>query len=94
VVVIASATIWALFSSFLLFPLLGFPPAWQRVAMLLLALEFVALMFWSYGNDGCAARPCAPAAVGGRTAATVDIPLLTVALIAFAIVMGVRHRRI
>jgi hypothetical protein len=93
VVVIAAATIWSLFSCFLIFPLLGFPPAWHRVAMLLLALELVALMFWSYGSDGCSARPCAPAAEAGRTAAMIDVPLLTLALVAFAVVRGVRHRR-
>ena len=92
-VLIAAATMWALFSCFLIFPLLGFPPAWHRVAIFLLALEFVALMFWSYGSDGCTARPCAPAAEAGRTAAMIDIPLLTVALITFAIVTGLRRSR-
>ena len=93
-VVIATATLWGLFCCFLIFPLLGFPPVWHRSAGFLLALELIALMFWSYGSEDCVQRPCAPAAEAGRTAAMVDIPLLAVGLLAFAVVRGVRHRRV
>ena len=92
-VVIATATLWALFCCFLIFPLLGFPPAWHRTAMLLLGLELVALMFWSYGSEGCTERPCAPAAEAGRTAAMIDLPLLAAVLLVLAIVRGVRRSR-
>lgn len=73
-----------MFSCFLLFWLLGLP-AWMRwMAMTLLTAEIVALGIWSYGSEGCEQRPCAPLAEAGRTAATVDVPLLAVVLVALA----------
>ena len=88
--IIASATIWVLFACFLVFPLLGLPPAMHRTAMTLLVAELVALGFWSYGSAGCEQRPCSTAAEAGRTAAMVDVPLLSVALVALALYSGLR----
>jgi hypothetical protein len=88
--VTAAATIWALFACFLLFPHLGLPAMMHRAAATLLVAELVALAMWSYGSKGCVQRPCAPAAEAGRTAASLDIPLLAVALIALAFIRGVR----
>jgi hypothetical protein len=86
--VVATATIWGMFSCFLLFPRLGLRTVWHRTAMTLLVGELVALGAWSYGSPG---EPLAEAA---RSAAAIDIPLLAVALIALAIAHGVRaHRR-
>jgi hypothetical protein len=86
--VVATATIWSMFSCFLLFPRLGLPAVWHRTAMALLAGELVALGAWSYG------RPGEPAAEIGRQAAGIDVPLLSLALILFAIAHGLRaHRR-
>jgi hypothetical protein len=96
--VAATATIWSMFSCFLLFPRLGLPAVLHRTAMTLLVAELVALMMWSYGSEECVQRPCAASAEAGRMAAAVDIPLLSLALVAVACISGVRawrtaHRR-
>jgi hypothetical protein len=88
--VTATATIWAMFSCFLLFPRLGLPPLMHRTAMTLLVAELVALAMWSYGSEGCVERPCAAAAEAGRTAASIDVPALSAALVALAMIRGVR----
>ena len=90
---VATATIWAMFSCFLLFPRFGLPAALHRTAATLLAGELVALAMWSYGSEGCERRPCAPVAEAGRSAAEFDIPLLALALIVLAVMFGVRAWR-
>jgi hypothetical protein len=87
---IAGATIWGLFSCFLLFGPLGVPRRLSWAAMALLVIEMLALGVWSYGSRGCAQRPCGAAAEAGRTAATIDVPLLSVALLVLA---GMHVRR-
>jgi hypothetical protein len=79
---VAAITIWAMFGSFLLFPMLGLPAALHRMAMTLLVAEFVAL-----GLNGFAGPPLAAA---GRSVASIDIPLLSAALVALVIMRGVR----
>jgi hypothetical protein len=91
--IIAAATIWGMFSCFLLFPRLGLPRAFHRTAITLLVAELVALAMWSYGSEGCLRRPCAPAAEAGRSAAAIDIPLLALALVVLAVMFGVRAWR-
>ena len=91
--IVASATIWGLFSCWLLFPRLGLPAMLQRAAMTLLAAELLALGMWSYGSEDCVARPCAPVAELGRSAASFDVPLLAAALVALAVIRGVRVLR-
>lgn len=91
--VIATATLWSMFACFLLFPLMGFKPFMHRTAMALLVAELAALGMWSYGSEGCLERPCAPVAEVGRTAASIDVPLLCLGLIAVAFVSGVRRWR-
>jgi hypothetical protein len=88
--VAATATIWAMFSCFLLFPLLGFPALLRRTAMALLVAELLALATWSYGSEGCIARPCSGIAEAGRTAASLDVPLLSAGLVVLAIIRGMR----
>lgn len=88
--VTATATLWAMFSCFLLFPRVGFPPLMHRTAMALLVAELVALAMWSYGSEGCFERPCAAAAEAGRTAAALDVPLLSAGLVVLALARGVR----
>jgi hypothetical protein len=80
--VIWACTIWALFSCFLLFPLLGLPRRLQWAAMTLLTCELLMLAAYSYGNHAVSRI--------GRGAASLDVPLLSVALIALAIMRGVR----
>jgi hypothetical protein len=93
VVEIVVATLWSMFSCMLIFPMLGMPAYLYRAACTLLAAEFVSVLVWSFGSDGCTARPCAPLAEAGRTAASVDVPLLASAVITLAIIRGVRHHR-
>jgi hypothetical protein len=91
--VTAAATIWAMFSCFLLFPLLGFPALMRRSAMALLVAELVALAMWSYGSADCVERPCSAVAETGRTAAAFDVPVLSACLVVIAILRGVRSWR-
>jgi hypothetical protein len=91
--VTATATIWSMFACFLLFPRMGFAPLFHRTAMTLLAAELVALAMWSYGSEECLRRPCGAGAEVGRTAAAIDVPLLSLGLIAVAFVTGVRRWR-
>lgn len=87
---IAALTIWILLSCFLLFPMLGLRPLFHRTAGTLLAAEGIALMMYGYGSEGCRERPCGTVAEVGNAAAGVDIPLLTVALVALATAHGIR----
>ena len=80
--IIWASTIWGLFSCFLLFPLLGLPRRLQWAAMTLLCAELLMLLCHSYGN--------ATVSRIGRGAASLDVPLLSVALLALAIMRGVR----
>ena len=83
----AAATIWGMFACFMLFPHLGLPPVFHRTAMALLVAELLALMVWSYGSEG------EPAAVAGRSAAAIDIPLLSLALVVLSVGYGVIYFR-
>jgi hypothetical protein len=83
----AAATIWGMFACFLLFPHLGLPAVFHRTAMALLVAELLALMLWSYGSEG------EPAAEAGRSAAAIDIPLLSLALVVLTVVYGVIYFR-
>ena len=89
---VAAATIWIMFSCFLIFPMLGVPAHLQRSAAGLLASEIVAVLVWRFGSEDCVRRPCAPLAEAGYTAASVDVPLLAVAVVALAIMHGVNNR--
>jgi hypothetical protein len=81
----AAFTIWTMFASFLLFPKLGLPVALHRSAMTLLVAELVALGLNTYAGP--------PLAAAGRSMASIDIPLLAVALLALVIMRGVRVKR-
>lgn len=89
----AAATIWAMFSCFLLFPLFGLPRRLQHAAMSLLVAEVVAVLVWGFGSEGCLQRPCSAVAEAGRTAAGIDVPLLALAFVIFAFIRGVRDLR-
>jgi hypothetical protein len=91
---VAGSTIWVMFSCFLLFPLLGLPRRLSWAAMTLLVAELFALGAWGYGSKNCVERPCGAGAEAGRTAATIDIPLLALALIVLAVMHVRRSMRI
>lgn len=80
--IIAASTIYLLFSAFLLFPYLGLPRRLQWAAMTLLCAELAALGLYSYYRMQA-----------GRTLAEVDVPLLSLALIALGMMRAVRVAR-
>ena len=80
----AAATIWGMFACFLVFPHLGLPAVFHRTAMVLLSAEVLALMVWSYGGEA------GPGPDAARSAAAIDIPLLSLALVVLAVLFGVR----
>jgi hypothetical protein len=84
VVVIAAVTIWLLFGTFLILQMTELPVALHRTAMALLFAEFGALMMDDLGSPSVAAA--------GHTAAMIDVPLLSVALVAVAIMRAVRRK--
>jgi hypothetical protein len=90
---IVAATLWIMFSCYLLFPILGVPAQFHLAVTTLLTAEFVTALMWYFGKDGCARRPCAPLAEAGRSAASIDVPLLSVAVIVLAIIHGVRRHQ-
>jgi hypothetical protein len=83
----AAATIWGMFGCFLVFPHLGLPAVFHRTAMALLAAEILALMWWSYGGEA------GPGPDAARSAAAIDIPLLSLALVVLSVVYGVIYCR-
>jgi hypothetical protein len=91
--VAAALTVWTCFSSFLLFPLLGVPQRLARIAMTLLCAELVACLIWTFGTEDCVQRPCGAFAETARTAASVDVPALTGAMVALALAFGFRAAR-
>lgn len=82
--VAAAITIWTMFSLWLIVPLVGLPGAMARVAAIMLSVELIALLAWSFGTDGCEERTCAPLAQAAGIAARTDIPALAAAFLVFA----------
>jgi hypothetical protein len=89
-------TLWGLFAVWLLFQAFELPRRLIVAPMVLLTAELVALGFWSYGSANCLERPCGTLAEVGRTAASVDIPLIGLAVIMVAALRGARrhHARV
>ena len=89
----AAATLYGLFSAWLLFPRVGVPRMLTLATAMLMWLEFLAVLTWSYASDGCARRPCGPVAEVAATAAAVDLPGLSIVVILLAVGDAVRRRR-
>ena len=87
----AAATIWVLFSFWLIAPSLGVPRIVQRMTMVLLCAELAVLLLWSYGTDNCLERVCAPFAQAAGIAARTDVPILAAL---FLLVVLTRLRRV
>ena len=90
----AAATVWILFSLWLIVPLLHLPRSLSRVAAVLLWAELIALLIHSYGVQGCNDATCAPAAQAAGIAAKTDVPILTVAFVAIACILLARRARV
>jgi ABC-type arginine transport system permease subunit len=91
--IVVVATLWSMFFCVLIFPMLGMPAYMRRAVTTLMTAEFVAILVWLFGSEECVERPCAPLAEAGRTAAAVDVPLLSLGVVALAIIRGVRHHQ-
>jgi hypothetical protein len=84
--VAAAITIWTMFSVWLIVPLAGLPGKMARVAGILVSVELIALLTWSYGTEDCSEPTCAPLAQAAGIAARTDIPALAAAFLFFAFV--------
>jgi hypothetical protein len=85
--VVAAVTLWVQFSAWLLLPHVGAPRMLRTAAAVLMWLEFLALLVWGYAPEGT------PVADTTRTAAAVDLPALTAAMLALGTAYaGRRHR--
>jgi hypothetical protein len=82
----AAATIWMMFSLWLIVPIAGLPAGVARVAAILVSAELIALLIWSYGTENCVDSTCAPFAQAAGIAARTDIPALAGAFLVVAVV--------
>ena len=89
----AAATLWGLFSAWLLFPRLGAPRMLTRAVAVMIWLELLAVLTWGFGSEDCTSRPCTPLAETGRTAAGLDVPLLSLTVLLLAVAYGMRRTR-
>ena len=90
---VAAATLYGLFSAWLLFPLFGVPRMLTTSTAVLMWLEFLAVLTWGYTREDCARGSCSPLAEAARTAVAVDLPALSIAVVALALAHAVRRRR-
>ena len=83
--VVAALTLWSLFSAWLLFPRVGAPRMLRTAAAVLMWLEFLALLTSGYARGALGQA--------ARIAAGVDLPALTVAMLALGVAYAVRRVR-
>jgi hypothetical protein len=76
VLVIATGTLWILFSMWLVFPYLEMPRMLCGAAACLMWLEFIALTGWGLASESCDERPCGVLSETLRAAAGLDLPAL------------------
>jgi len=80
------------FGAFLFFPTVNAPPVFSRVAISLCAGEFVAVIVWQAGSS-CIVAGCLTLSRAARDTASVEIPALTLGMLALAAVYGLRVAR-
>lgn len=90
---VAAATLYGLFSAWLLFPVFGVPRVLTTSAAVLVWLEFLAVLTWGYTREDCARGSCSALAEAARTALAVDLPALSIAVVALAVAHAVRRWR-
>jgi hypothetical protein len=86
--IVWAATLWGLWSCWLVAQHLQAPPAITRVSAGLLVAELVSLAAHSFG---CDERGCGVAGAAAGTASSLDVPILTALFIAVA--LGSEWRR-
>jgi hypothetical protein len=90
---VAAATLYGLFSAWLLFPIFGVPRTLTTSTAVLAWLEFLAVVTWGYTREDCARGSCSPLAEAARAAVAVDLPALSIVVVALAVAHAVRRRR-
>ena len=88
----AGATIWMLFSVWLLGPYVGISRRAGQLVGWALVAELVLVLTWSYGTEPCRDSTCAPVARAAGVAARVDLPVLAVVIIVAALRTTTAHR--
>ena len=90
---VAAATLYGLFSAWLLFPRFGVPRIITSSTALLVWADFLAVLTWGFTREDCARGSCSPLAEAAATAVAVDLPALSIAVVALAVAHGVRRHR-
>jgi hypothetical protein len=93
-IVPAAATLWAMFSLWMLAPHVSLSPTVGRAAATLMTVELVALLAWSYGSENCDPGGCAPFSEVAGVAARTDVPVLAAVLVLLAAVDLRRRSRL
>jgi hypothetical protein len=93
VVLVASATLYGLFSAWLLFPLFDVRRMLRTSTTVLMWLEFLAVLTWGYTREDCARGSCNALAKAASAAVAVDLPALATAVVALAVADAVRRQR-
>jgi membrane associated rhomboid family serine protease len=90
---VASATLYGLFSAWLLFPLFGVRRMLRTSTAVLMWLEFLAVLTWGFTMEDCARGSCSALAKAAGAAVAVDLPALATAVVALAVADAVRRQR-
>ena len=83
-VVVATGTLWVLFSMWLVFPHVGMPRMLCGAAGALMGLQFLALLTWGLASENCEHRPCSVLSETTRAAAGLDLPALSAVVLVLA----------
>ncbi len=91
--VVAAATLYGLFSAWMLLPFLGARRMLMTSAAVLTWLDFVAVIAWGYTREDCARGSCSALAEAAGAAVAVDLPALAIVVVALAVADAVRRQR-
>ena len=91
--VVAAATLYGLFSAWLLFPYFGVRRMLITSAAALTWVEFVAVLAWGLTREDCAAGSCSALGEAASSAVAWDLPALSIAVVALAVADAVRGHR-
>jgi Na+/glutamate symporter len=86
-------TVWFSFGAFIVFPIMGAPPEFARVAAGVCGSELIATLIWLTGRAECVEQQCSALTESARSVATVQLPAVTGGLIVLAVAYGLRCAR-
>jgi len=90
---VATLTLWCLFSMWLLFPYLDVPRMLVAAAGMLAWIELISLLTWGLASEDCVHRPCSELAEAARLAADTDVPALSAVVLTLVVAQAVRRSR-